>query len=92
MDGAVLQGVLIDQSIEVLCQRAGDCGRSTRARAISQPLRAVAGKTMDPLAQGGIGKRERIGDGLQPLPFDDMAHGLGTAEDAGVVRVLSEGV
>ena len=45
---------------------------------------------MDPLAQGGRGKRERIGDGLQPLPFDDMAHGLGTAEDAGVVRVFQK--
>jgi hypothetical protein len=43
---------------------------------------------MDPLAQGGRGKRERIGDGVQTLPFDDVAHGLGTAEDAGVFGVL----
>ena len=84
----MLQGVLIDQAIEVLFQRAGDCGRSTRTRAIPQTLCAVAGKTMDPLAQGGRGKRERIGDGVQTLPFDDVAHGLGTAEDAGVFGVL----
>jgi hypothetical protein len=84
----VLQGIVIDQAIEVLFQRAGDFGRSPRARTIPQTLRALAGKTMDPLAQGGIGKRERIGDGLQTLPFDDVAHGLGTAEDAGFFGLL----
>jgi hypothetical protein len=43
---------------------------------------------MDPLAQGGIGKLERVGDGLEALPFHDIAYGLGTAEDAGFFRLL----
>jgi len=52
----------------------------------------LAGKSIDPLAQGGIRKLERVRDGLQTLPFDDVAHGLGTAEDAGFFGLLYEGV
>jgi hypothetical protein len=47
---------------------------------------------MDPLAQGRRGKLERVGDGLQTLPFDDGAYGLGTAEHPGFFRLLEEGV
>ena len=61
----MLEGVLIDEAIEVLFQRAGDFGRSTGARAIHETLRALVGKAMDPLAQGRIGKvracRRRFG-------------------------------
>src|SRR4029450_2342687 len=38
---------------------------------------------MDPLAQRGIGKVQRIGDRLEAVPLDDRADGLGTAEEAG---------
>jgi len=48
----------------------------------------VVGKAMDPLAQGGIRKLERVGDGLQALAFDDGAYGLGTAEDACLFGLL----
>jgi len=47
---------------------------------------------MDPLAQGGVRKLEGVGDGLEALPFDDLAHGLGTAEDAGFPGLLYEGI
>src|SRR5262252_1685245 len=73
MDRAVLQRVLIDEAIEVLLQLAGEFGRSTRARAIHQTRRALAGKAIDPLAEGGIGKGEGVRDGLQALPFHDLA-------------------
>jgi hypothetical protein len=88
----MLQGVLINEAIEVLFQRAGDFGRSTRARAINETLCAVVGKAIDPLAEGGIGKGEGVRDGLQALAFDDLAHGLGTAEDAGFLGLFQEGV
>ena len=88
----MLEGVLIDEAIEVLFQLAGDFGRSTGARAIHQALRALVGKAMDPLAQGGIRKLERVGDGLEALAFDDVAYGLGTAEDAGFFGLLHEGI
>jgi hypothetical protein len=47
---------------------------------------------MAPLAQGGLGKLERVGDGGQALPWHDVTHGVGTAEDAGCLRLLSERV
>ncbi len=65
----MLQGVLVDEAIEVLFQRAGDFGRSTGAGAIHQALRALVGKAMDPFAQGGIGKVQRVGDGLEAWPL-----------------------
>ena len=88
----MLEGVLIDETIEVLCQRAGDLRRSPRARAINETLRAVAGKAMDPLAQGGIGQGEGVRDGVQALPFHDVAYGLGTAKDASFFGLLYEGI
>src|SRR5262249_10838457 len=92
MEGPVLQWVLIDEAIEVLFQLARDFGRSPRARAIHQPLRAVAGKAVDPFAEGGIGKEEGVRDRLQALTFDDLTHGLSPAEDAGFFGLLDEGI
>jgi hypothetical protein len=91
-DRAVLERVLVDETIEVLLQLARDFGWSTGARAIHQPLRALVGKAMDPLAQGGIRKLERVGDGLEALAFDDGAYGLGTAEDTRLFGLLQEGI
>jgi hypothetical protein len=79
---------LVDETIEVLCRLIRHFGGATGARAIHQPLRALAGKVVDPLAQGGIGKGEGVGDGVQALTFDDVAHGLGTAEDASFFGLL----
>jgi len=88
----VLQGVLIDEAIEVLFQLTGDFGRSTRARAVDEALRALVGKAMDPLAQRGIGKGQRVGDGLEALAFDDVAHGLGTTEYPGFLGPFENGL
>ena len=88
----MLQGILIDEAIEVLLQLARDLGRSPGARASDSTLRTVAGKAIDPLAEGGIGQGEGVRDGLQALAFDDFAHGLGTAEDAGSPGLLDEGI
>jgi hypothetical protein len=92
IEGAMRQGVLIDEAIEVLFQLARDLRRSPRARPIDQALDPLAGKTMDPLAESGRGKGEGVRDGLQTLSFHDVAHGLGTAEDAGFCGLLYEGV
>jgi len=88
----VLKRVLVDETIEVLLQLASDFGWSTGARAIHQPLRALVGKAMDPLAQGGIRQLERVRDGVQALAFDDGAYGLGTAEDARLFGLLQESI
>ena len=92
MEGAVLQGVLIDEAIEMLFQCTRHFGRSTGTGTIEQASGALIGKAMDPLAEGGIGKGEGVRDGLQALAFDDLAHGLGTAEDAGFPGLLYEGI
>jgi hypothetical protein len=83
---------LIDEMIEVPFQLAGDFGGAPGAWAVDETLRTLMRKTRDPLAQGRRGKLERVGDGLQTLPCDDVAHSVGTAEDAGVFGVLYEGV
>jgi len=88
MEGAMLQRVLIDEAIEVLFQCACHFGRSTGAGTIAQALGALVGKAIDPLAEGGIGQRERIGDGLQALPFDDFTDCLSATEDSGLFRLF----
>jgi hypothetical protein len=55
MEGAVLQGVLIDEAIEMLFQFTRHFGRSTGTGTIEQASGALIGKAMDPLAEGGIG-------------------------------------
>jgi hypothetical protein len=52
----------------------------------------VVGKAIDPFAEGGIGKGEGVRDGLKALAFDDLTHGLGTAENTGFPGLLYEGV
>jgi hypothetical protein len=83
---------LINEAIEVLFQLACDFGWSTRAWAVDEAWRALVGKAMDPLAQRGIGKGQRVGDGLEALAFDDVTHRLGTAEDARLFGLFQEGV
>jgi hypothetical protein len=84
MAGAVLKWVLVDEAIEMVRQRAGHCGRATRAGAVNEAWRALAGKAMDPFAQRGIGKVQRVRDRLEAVPFHDFAHGLGTPKHAGL--------
>ena len=72
----MVQGVLIDEAIEMLFQCTSHFGRSTGTGTIAQALGALIGKAMDPLAEGGIGQRERIGDGVQAGAFDDFTNRL----------------
>jgi hypothetical protein len=84
MDGAMLQGVLIDKAIKVLFQRACHFGWPTGAGTIEQALGALVGKAIDPLAEGGIGTCERLGDGVQTGPFDDFTDRWSATEDPGL--------
>ena len=86
----MLEGVLVDESIEGLLQRAGHFGWATRAGAVQQALAPLVGEAMDPLAQGGIGQVQRVGHRLEAAPLDDVAHGLGTAKNARLLRLLHE--
>jgi hypothetical protein len=92
MERAMLEGVFIDEAIEVPFEFTGHFGWSTGARTVDEALRALVRKAMDPLAQGRIRKLEGVGNSLEALPFDDIAHGLCTAKDAGLLRLLQKGV
>jgi hypothetical protein len=35
---------------------------------------------------------QRVGDGLEALAFDDLAHGLGTTEDTGFLALFEKGI
>ena len=45
-------------------------------------------KTVHPFSQSGIGERERVGDGLQAVPFNHFTDGLGTTEDPRIFRLF----
>jgi hypothetical protein len=92
MARSVLERVLVDKTLEVVHQGAGHCGWATGAGAVSEALDPVGGKAMEPLAQGGIGKVEGVGDGLEARTFDDLAHGLGTTEDTRFLRLFEKGL
>ena len=91
MAGPVLQRVLVDETIEVVRQRTRHFRWSTGAGAISAALHPLGGKAMDPFAQRGIRERQRVGDGLEALPADDIPDGLGAPEDTGLRGLLQEG-
>ena len=47
-------------------------------------------KAMDPCAPGSIRQLERVRDVWPALAFDDLAYGLGTAEDACLFGLFQE--
>jgi hypothetical protein len=64
VDGAMLEGGLINEAIEVLGEGTGHLRGATGARAIHQPLHPLVGKAIDPLAESSIGKGAGVRDGL----------------------------
>jgi hypothetical protein len=88
----VLEGVLVNEAIEVQFECTGHLRRSPGAGTIEQTLGAVVGKAIDPLAERGIGKVQRVRDGLPALACDDLAYRLGTAEDASLLGLFHDGV
>jgi hypothetical protein len=88
----MLERVLVDEAIDVVRQGIRHFRRATRAGAIHQALYPLVGKAMDPLTQRGIGKVERVRDGLEAVPFNDVTHSLGTPEDTGLLCLCQEGV
>ena len=88
----MLEGVLVNEAIAVHGEFTGHLRRSTGAGTVEQTLGALVGKTLDPLAESGRRQMQRVRDRLEALPCDNVAHGLGTAEDTGLFRLLQEGV
>ena len=92
MRGAVLQGGLVDEPIEGVCQFAGHLGGTPRAGAIHQALDSLVSEAMAPLAQRGIGQVQRVRHHWEAVPLDDCTHRLGTAVDTGFLRLLQQSI
>ena len=88
----MLQGVLIEEAVELLFQLTGDFGGTSGARAIEEPPDALRGKAMHPFPQGRIRKLECLGNVLDTLSFHNIAYRLGTAKDTGFLRLSQAGV
>src|SRR2546423_13097384 len=87
----MLEGVLIDQAMEVLFQRARDCGRSTGARSIQQALGSLLRKALPPLTQGSMRHVEGGGDGGDRVTRDHRMDGLCTAKAPRLLGLLEHG-
>ena len=87
----MLQRVLIDEAIEVLCQLARDFRRSPGARAVQQALGPLLGKALHPFAHSRIGQVEGHGDGGDMLTRDHRPDGLRTAKDPRFLGLFEHG-
>ena len=88
----MLEGVLIDQAIEVLFEFTSHCGWAARARAIHQALRPLLGKALHPFAEGRMRQVKGRGDGPDVVASDDLPDGLRTAKEAGLLGLREHGI
>jgi hypothetical protein len=86
----MLEGVVIDQAMAVLCQRARACGRSPGAREIPQALGPLLRKALHPLSACGMGHVEGRGDGVAMVACHDRTDGLRPAKDASLLGLLQD--
>jgi hypothetical protein len=92
IERAMLQGVLLDEALKVHFEGTSYFGRAAGARAVDEALSTFMGKAMNPFTEGGIGKRECVGDRLQASAFDDFTDRLGAPKDAGLFCALQHGI
>ena len=88
----MLEGVLLDETRQMLVERIGHFGRAPWAWAIIQAPRTLGSKALYPFAQSGIGHVEGCGDGGDVLPRDHGTDGLRAAKDPRLVGLLEQGV
>jgi hypothetical protein len=91
MEGAVLQGVLVDEAIEGLFQLARDLRWATGARSIPQALGPLLRQALHPFTQGSIRQVAGGRDGGDMVPLDHGMDGLGTAKDTRLLGLLEHG-
>jgi hypothetical protein len=91
-EGAVRQGVFVDETIEVLLQLARDLGGATGAWTIPQALGPLLRKALHPFPQGRIRQVEGRGDSRDMMPHNHRTDSLGTAKDPRLLGLLEHGV
>ena len=80
----MLERVLIDEAVEMLCECARNFARSPRTRPIHQACHAVIGKALHPFAEGRVGKVEGRRDSADVVASDHRTDGLRPAKDTGL--------
>jgi hypothetical protein len=88
----MVQGVLIDEAVEVLFEGTRQFARASGTGAVQQALRSVLGKALHPFAEGGIGKVKGRGDGIDVVASDNLTDDLCAAKDAGLLGLLEHGI
>jgi hypothetical protein len=88
----VLEGVLVNEAMEVLFQRARDFGWATGACSIQQALGPLLRKALHPFPQGRIRQMESRGDGRDMVTRNHRTDRLGTAKDTRLLGLLEHGV
>ena len=87
----MVQGVLIDEAVEMLFEGTRHFARASRTGAVQQALRSLLGKALHPLAEGGVGKVERRRDGVDVRASHALTHRLRPTKHAGLLRLLQYG-
>jgi hypothetical protein len=88
----VLEGVFVNEAIEVLFELARDFGWSTGGRSIQQALGPLLRKALHPFTQGRIRQVEGRGDGRDMVTRDHRTDSLGTAKDTRLLGLLEHRV
>lgn len=88
----MLERVLIDEAVEMLCECAGDFARSPRTRPIHQACHAGVGKALHPFAEGRVGKVEGRRDSADVVASDHRTDSLCTAKDTGLFGLFKPGL
>ena len=88
----MLEGVLIDELVELGFDLSGHFGRSTAAGPVREAAGAFLSKALDPFSEGGVGEMKGFTDRFDGLPSDHLTDGLSAAKDAGFLGLLDEGI
>jgi hypothetical protein len=88
----VLERVLIDEAVEVLCKCTRDFARSSRTWTIHEAGHALVGKALHPCAEGRVGKVEGRRDGVDMVASHDLPDGLRPAKDPSLLGLLQDGL
>jgi hypothetical protein len=86
----MVQGVLIDEVVEVLFEGARHFAWASGPWAVQQAWRPLLGKALHPLAEGGIGKVERRRDGADVRASHHLTHRLRPTKNARLLRLLQQ--
>jgi len=86
----MLEGVLIDEAIEVALELAGDLTGWSRTGPIQEPCGAFSIKAMHPLSHRRVGEVEAVGDHLHTSAFDHLAYRLSASKEPRLLGFFEE--